>query len=124
MKLVTFEDDDLDQNEDLEAALRKRYETLVAGEAPVERVTLPWTFANQISPRLFPDGDGAKLSPAFGTLGGLRVGDEEAVKKLAEEGVKFLTGEEVKRASRIANREEKRDVEHDTREVARRHSSA
>ena len=41
VKLVTFEDDDLDQNEDLEAALRKRYETLVAGEAPVERVAAP-----------------------------------------------------------------------------------
>ena len=33
-----------------------------------------------------------EAQPAFGTLGGLRVGDEEAVKKLAEEGVKFLTG--------------------------------
>ena len=88
VKLVTFEDDDLDQNEDLEAALRKRYETLVAGEAPVERVTLP---GNHLTPVFFRF-DGAKLSPAFGTLGGLRVGDEEAVKKLAEEGVKFLTG--------------------------------
>jgi hypothetical protein len=88
VKLVTFEDDDLDQNEELEAALRKRYETVVAGEAPVERATLP---GNHLTPVFF-QFDGAKLSPAFGKLGGLRVGDEEAVAKLAEEGVKFLTG--------------------------------
>jgi hypothetical protein len=36
--------------------------------------------------------DGAALSPAFSKLGGLSVGDEEAVKRLADEGVKFLKG--------------------------------
>jgi len=36
--------------------------------------------------------NGAKVSPAFAQMGGLSVGDEEAVKKLAEESVRFLKG--------------------------------
>jgi hypothetical protein len=32
------------------------------------------------------------VSPAFAQMGGLSVGDEEAVKKLAEESVRFLKG--------------------------------
>lgn len=88
VKLVTFEDDDLDQNDELEVNLRKRFEFLVAGDAPVARATLK---GNHLTPVFFKF-DGAKLSPAFSKLGGLSVGDEEAVTRLAEEGVKFLRG--------------------------------
>ena len=34
VKLVTFQDDDLDQNDELEANLRRRFEFLVAGRCP------------------------------------------------------------------------------------------
>ena len=44
---------------------------------------------NHLTPVYFKF-DGSKLSPAFGKLGGLSVGDEEAVKRLADESVKFL----------------------------------
>ena len=88
VKLVTFQDDDLDQNDELEANLRRRFEFLVAGDAPVAKTTLP---GNHLTPVFFRF-DGAKLSPAFAKLGGLSVGDEEAVTRLAEEGVKFLKG--------------------------------
>jgi hypothetical protein len=36
--------------------------------------------------------DGAELSPAFAKLGGLRVGDEAQVERLARESVAFLRG--------------------------------
>jgi len=88
VKLVTFQDDDLDQNDELEANLRRRFEFLVAGDAPMSKTTLP---GNHLTPVFFRF-DGAKLSPAFAKLGGLSVGDEEAVTRLAEEGVKFLKG--------------------------------
>jgi hypothetical protein len=88
VKLVTFEDDDLDQNDELEVNLRKRFEFLVAGDAPLAKATLE---GNHLTPVFFKF-DGAKLSPAFSKLGGLSVGDEEAVTRLAEEGVKFLRG--------------------------------
>ena len=78
----------MDQNDELEVNLRKRFEFLVAGDAPVARATLP---GNHLTPVFFKF-DGAKLSPAFSKLGGLSVGDEEAVTRLAEEGVKFLRG--------------------------------
>jgi hypothetical protein len=54
----------------------------------VARATLQ---GNHLTPVFFKF-DGAKLSPAFSKLGGLSVGDEEAVTRLAEEGVKFLRG--------------------------------
>ena len=85
---MTFQDDDLDQNDELEANLRRRFEFLVAGDAPMSKTTLP---GNHLTPVFFRF-DGAKLSPAFAKLGGLSVGDEEAVTRLAEEGVKFLRG--------------------------------
>ena len=43
VKLVTFQDDDLDQNDELEANLRRRFEFLVAGDAPMSKTTLPAT---------------------------------------------------------------------------------
>lgn len=88
VKLVSFSDDDLDQNDELAVALRKRYEMTVRGSAPVFEKELPGT---HLTPVYFKF-DGSKLSPAFGKLGGLSVGDEEAVKALAEEGVRFLKG--------------------------------
>ena len=36
--------------------------------------------------------DGAGLSPAFAKLGGVKVGDEEQVERLARDSVAFLTG--------------------------------
>ena len=86
MKLVTFEDDDWTERR-ARGGVAEEVRDGGGGEAPVERATLRGT----ISPPSFRF-DGAKLSPAFGKLGGLGVGDEEAVAKLAEEGVKFLTG--------------------------------
>ena len=77
---MTFQDDDLDQNDELEVNLRRRFEFLVAGNAPVAKTTLP---GNHLTPVFFRF-DGAKLSPAFAKLGGLSVGDEEAVTRLAE----------------------------------------
>ena len=88
VRLVSFKDDDLDQNDELETALRKRFEMVVQGDAPIVVSTLP---GNHLTPVFFKF-DGAKLSPAFGKLGGLSVGDEEAVRRLADEGVKFLRG--------------------------------
>lgn len=88
VRLVRFRDDDLDQNTELEAALRKRFEMTTRGPAPLTVSELP---GNHLTPVYFKL-DGAKLSPPFGELGGLSVGDEEAVKRLAEEGVKFLKG--------------------------------
>jgi len=85
---VTFEDDDLDENDALEREVRKRYETSVAGAAPVDRVVVPGTHLSPVFIRF----DGAELSPAFAKLGGLRVGDEAQVERLARESVAFLRG--------------------------------
>ena len=90
VRLVSFKDDDLDQNDELETALRKRFEMVVQGDAPIVVSTLP---GNHLTPVFFKF-DGAKLSPAFGKLGGLSVGDEEAVRRLADEAVKFRGEEE------------------------------
>jgi len=88
VRFVTFEDDDLDENDALEREVRKRYETSVAGAAPVDRVVVPGTHLSPVFIRF----DGAELSPAFAKLGGLRVGDEAQVERLARESVAFLRG--------------------------------
>jgi hypothetical protein len=44
-----------------------------------------------LSPVFF-EFDGAGMSPAFAKLGGVKVGDEAQVERLAREGVAFLTG--------------------------------
>lgn len=90
VRLVRFRDDDLDQNAELEAALRKRFEMTSRGPAPLSVSELP---GNHLTPVCFKL-DRATLSPPFGDLGKkfLSMGDEEAVKRLAEESVKFLRG--------------------------------
>ena len=92
VRLVKFDEDDLDQNEELEQTLRRRFETIKnAGDAPVSAVVLQGT---HLSPVFFKF-DGAGLSPAFAKLGGVKVGDEEQVERLARDGVAFLTGKSV-----------------------------
>ena len=89
VRLVKFDEDDLDQNAELEETLRRRFETAVpAGDAPVSAVVLKGT---HLSPVFFKF-DGAGMSPAFAKLGGVKVGDEAQVERLAREGVAFLTG--------------------------------
>jgi len=88
VRFVSFGDDDLDQNDELAAALRRRYEVTLQGPAPVSIAKMPGTHLTPV----FFKFDGAKVSPAFAQMGGLSVGDEEAVKKLAEESVRFLKG--------------------------------
>ena len=88
VRLVKFDKDDLDQNDALEVALRARYKTVVQGDAPVSSITLEGT---HLSPVFF-QFDGAGLSPGFAKLGGVKVGDEDQVAALAEDGVKFLMG--------------------------------
>ena len=48
VRFVTFEDDDLDENDALEREVRKRYETSVAGAAPVDRVVVPGTHLSPV----------------------------------------------------------------------------
>ena len=89
---MKFDEDDLDQNEELEQTLRRRFETIKnAGDAPVSAVVLQGT---HLSPVFFKF-DGAGLSPAFAKLGGVKVGDEEQVERLARDSVAFLTGKSV-----------------------------
>jgi hypothetical protein len=89
VRLVKFDEDDLDQNAELEETLRRRFETAApAGDAPVSAVVLEGT---HLSPVFF-EFDGAGMSPAFAKLGGVKVGDEAQVERLAREGVAFLTG--------------------------------
>lgn len=88
VRLVKFENDDLDQNADLEEALNNRYKNLVQGDAPVSSITLEGTHLTPV----FFKFDGAGLSPMFAKLGGVKVGDEEQVARLAEDGVKWITG--------------------------------
>jgi len=91
VRLVSFTDDDLDQNDQLAEALIKRYEVTLGcapGTAPVTTCELPGT---HLTPVYFKF-DGTALSPALGQLGGLSLGDAEAVKKLSEDGVKWLKG--------------------------------
>lgn len=89
VRLVKFDEDDLDQNAELEETLRRRFETAApASDAPVSAVVLEGT---HLSPVFFKF-DGAGMSPAFAKLGGVKVGDEAQVERLAREGVAFLTG--------------------------------
>ena len=81
--------DDLDQNAELERTLRRRFELVApAGDARVSVAELPGT---HLSPVFFKF-DVAGLSPAFAKLGGVKVGDEAQVERLARDGVAFLTG--------------------------------
>ena len=89
VRLVRFADDDLDQNAELERTLRRRFELVApAGDARVSVAELPGT---HLSPVFFKF-DVAGLSPAFAKLGGVKVGDEAQVERLAREGGAFLTG--------------------------------
>ena len=89
VRLVRFADDDLDQNAELERTLRRRFELVApAGDARVSVAELPGT---HLSPVFFKF-DVAGLSPAFAKLGGVKVGDEAQVERLARDGVAFLTG--------------------------------
>ena len=58
------------------------------GDAPVSSITLEGTHLTPV----FFKFDGAGLSPVFAKLGGVKVGDEEQVARLAEDGVKWITG--------------------------------
>ena len=87
--LLSFEEDDLDQNDELMEVLRHRYAmTTVSGDVPVSAVRLRGTHLTPVYFKL----DGSKLSPAFGRLGGFSLGDEALVGELAAAGVKFLRG--------------------------------
>ena len=92
MRLVKFDEDDLDQNAELERTLRRRFETVApAGD---ERVSVTVLEGTHLSPVFF-EFDGAGLSPAFAKLGGIKVGDEAQIEQLARHGAAFLTGKSV-----------------------------
>ena len=92
VRLVKFDEDDLDQNAELERTLRRRFETVApAGD---ERVSVTVLEGTHLSPVFF-EFDGAGLSPAFAKLGGIKVGDEAQIEQLARHGAAFLTGKSV-----------------------------
>ena len=91
VRLVKFDEDDLDQNEELEQTLRRRFETIKNARDASGAVSAVVLQGTHLSPVFFKF-DGAGLSPAFAKLGGVKVGDEEQVERLARDSVAFLTG--------------------------------
>ena len=91
VRLVKFDEDDLDQNEELERVLRRRFETIKNARDASGAVSAVVLQGTHLSPVFFKF-DGAGLSPAFAKLGGVKVGDEEQVERLARDSVAFLTG--------------------------------
>jgi len=77
--LVKFDEDDLDQNEQLQGVLEPRF----AKFSPESRVARAGLEGNHLSPVLI-QVEGSQLNPSLASLGGINIGDEAAVRELAD----------------------------------------
>ncbi|KAK3256611.1 hypothetical protein CYMTET_34258 [Cymbomonas tetramitiformis] len=82
--LISFEDDDLDQNDVIGEILARRFDVSFPGKLTSEE--LP---GNHVSPVHVKIG-GDSINPALSSLGDLNLGDEGGVIKLADETMRFL----------------------------------